>query len=109
RSSDLRLVRCPPRAGGSRDLAGRRARPRRLTLPPQPMRVVKPDGADQVERSDDVDRSEHVGRSEHIDRAELVIRAMRPNDWPAVARIYGEGIATNDATLDGDVPPWPQW
>jgi L-amino acid N-acyltransferase YncA len=34
---------------------------------------------------------------------------MRSADWPAVAAIYGEGIATNDATLDPDVPPWAQW
>jgi phosphinothricin acetyltransferase len=39
----------------------------------------------------------------------MVIRAMRANDWRAVAEIYREGIATNDATLEPDVPPWPQW
>lgn len=39
----------------------------------------------------------------------LVIRAMRPDDWPAVAAIYGEGIATNDATLERDVPTWAAW
>lgn len=39
----------------------------------------------------------------------LVIRAMRDVDWPAVATIYGEGIATNDATLEREVPPWAAW
>lgn len=39
----------------------------------------------------------------------LVIRAMRSDDWPAVAEIYGEGIATNDATLERDVPSWAAW
>jgi phosphinothricin acetyltransferase len=34
---------------------------------------------------------------------------MRPTDWSAVARIYGEGIATNDATLEPGVPSWPVW
>lgn len=39
----------------------------------------------------------------------LVIRAMREADWPAVATIYGEGIATNDATLEREVPSWGAW
>ena len=39
----------------------------------------------------------------------LVIRAMDPDDWPAVARVYGEGIATNDATLEREVPTWAAW
>jgi L-amino acid N-acyltransferase YncA len=34
---------------------------------------------------------------------------MTPDDWPAVAAIYGEGIATNDATLERAVPPWAAW
>jgi L-amino acid N-acyltransferase YncA len=28
------------------------------------------------------------------------IRALRPEDWPAVERIYAEGIATGDATFE---------
>ena len=39
----------------------------------------------------------------------VVIRPMVPADWPAVAAIYGEGIATNDATLERDVPSWATW
>ena len=39
----------------------------------------------------------------------LVIRAMRPDDWPAVRAIYEEGIATNNATLEPAVPSWPVW
>lgn len=42
-------------------------------------------------------------------RSDLVIRAMRSDDWPAVAAIYAEGIATNDATLERDVPSWAAW
>ncbi len=34
---------------------------------------------------------------------------MVPSDWPAVARIYREGIATGDATLDAEVPDWVHW
>jgi L-amino acid N-acyltransferase YncA len=36
----------------------------------------------------------------------LVIAAMTEDDWPEVRRIYGEGIATGDATLETDTPDW---
>ena len=35
---------------------------------------------------------------------DVTIRAMQPGDWPAVRRIYGEGIATGDATFETEVP-----
>jgi phosphinothricin acetyltransferase len=41
--------------------------------------------------------------------AALVIEPMRPDDWPAVAVIYGEGIATGVATFDTVVPAWSAW
>ena len=31
---------------------------------------------------------------------------MTAADWPAVRRIYSEGIATGDATLERDAPDW---
>jgi L-amino acid N-acyltransferase YncA len=31
---------------------------------------------------------------------------MEPADWPAVRRIYAEGIATGDATLEREAPDW---
>jgi L-amino acid N-acyltransferase YncA len=31
---------------------------------------------------------------------------MTGADWPAVRRIYSEGIATGDATLERDAPDW---
>jgi L-amino acid N-acyltransferase YncA len=34
---------------------------------------------------------------------------MTPADWPDVARIYAEGIATGDATFEQDVPTWPEF
>lgn len=37
------------------------------------------------------------------------IRPMTESDWPAVARIYGEGIQTGDATFETDVPKWREW
>jgi len=37
------------------------------------------------------------------------IRALDESDWPAVAAIYEEGIATGDATFEVDVPAWERW
>jgi L-amino acid N-acyltransferase YncA/DNA-binding transcriptional ArsR family regulator len=36
--------------------------------------------------------------------ADVSVRAMGPGDWPAVRRIYAEGIATGDATFETEVP-----
>jgi phosphinothricin acetyltransferase len=37
------------------------------------------------------------------------IRAMTPDDWPAVRAIYEEGIATGHATFQTSAPSWEQW
>lgn len=34
---------------------------------------------------------------------------MDPEDWPEVARIYGEGIATGNATFETTAPGWETW
>lgn len=34
------------------------------------------------------------------------IEPMTMNDWPEVRRIYAEGIATGDATLEREAPDW---
>ena len=31
------------------------------------------------------------------------------SDWPAVSRIYAEGIATRNATFETEVPSWDGW
>jgi L-amino acid N-acyltransferase YncA/DNA-binding transcriptional ArsR family regulator len=36
--------------------------------------------------------------------ADVTVRALAPADWPAVRRIYAEGIATGDATFETEVP-----
>ncbi|ALG09721.1 helix-turn-helix domain-containing GNAT family N-acetyltransferase [Kibdelosporangium phytohabitans] len=36
--------------------------------------------------------------------ADVTVRALEPGDWPAVRRIYGEGIATGIATFETAVP-----
>ena len=35
----------------------------------------------------------------------MLIRPMEPADWPAVAEIYREGIATEHATFQTACPP----
>lgn len=37
------------------------------------------------------------------------IRPLDESDWPQVARIYAEGIATGDATFESEVPTWERW
>ncbi len=39
----------------------------------------------------------------------VAIAPMRPDDWPAVAEIYAEGIATGDATFETQAPTWEEW
>jgi L-amino acid N-acyltransferase YncA len=39
----------------------------------------------------------------------VAIRDLRPADWPAVARIYEEGMLTGDATFETTVPSWDAW
>jgi L-amino acid N-acyltransferase YncA len=37
------------------------------------------------------------------------LRDLRPDDWPEVARIFAEGIATRNATFENEVPSWKAW
>jgi L-amino acid N-acyltransferase YncA len=37
------------------------------------------------------------------------IEPMTADHWPAVQRIYAEGIATGNATLETEVPEWPSF
>src|SRR5205823_4085384 len=37
------------------------------------------------------------------------VRGLLPTDWQEVARIYGEGIATGNATFETEVPSWEEW
>ena len=40
---------------------------------------------------------------------ELVVRDLRPEDWPAVAAIYRDGIRDGMASFETEVPPWETW
>ena len=37
------------------------------------------------------------------------ILPMPPDLWPAVREIYGEGIATGNATFEMELPDWEKW
>lgn len=37
------------------------------------------------------------------------IEPLRPENWPQVADIYAEGIATGEATFEVEVPDWERW
>jgi L-amino acid N-acyltransferase YncA len=39
----------------------------------------------------------------------VTVRDLRPGDWPEVARIYAQGIATGNATFETEVPTWEAW
>lgn len=41
--------------------------------------------------------------------SDAAVRHLRRDDWPAVAAIYAEGIATGDATFETAVPAWEAW
>jgi L-amino acid N-acyltransferase YncA len=40
---------------------------------------------------------------------DLTIAAMQPADWPAVERIYLEGITDGNATFEAESPGWEKW
>ena len=39
----------------------------------------------------------------------IAISGMRASDWDEVRHIYGEGIATGNATMETAPPPWEAW
>jgi L-amino acid N-acyltransferase YncA len=44
-----------------------------------------------------------------LDDGSLTIDDLTAADWPAASAIYGEGIATGNATFETAVPDWPAW
>lgn len=40
---------------------------------------------------------------------DFVLDAMEEENWPAVAQILREGIATGNATFETTVPKWEEW
>jgi phosphinothricin acetyltransferase len=39
----------------------------------------------------------------------VTVRDLRSGDWPEVARIFEQGIATGNATFEVEVPSWEAW
>jgi L-amino acid N-acyltransferase YncA len=39
----------------------------------------------------------------------MLVRPLVPEDYPAVAGVFGEGIATGRATFETRVPTWQEW
>jgi L-amino acid N-acyltransferase YncA len=44
-----------------------------------------------------------------VQPGDLRIDPLQPRDWPAVAAIYAEGIATGNATFETAPPTWERW
>lgn len=52
----------------------------------------------------------HYGaRSVKRESVKTIVRAMQPDDWEEVRRIYLEGIATENATFQTNAPEWTGW
>ncbi len=39
----------------------------------------------------------------------MIVRELEEDDWPVVAAIFEEGIATGLATFETAAPTWPEW
>jgi L-amino acid N-acyltransferase YncA len=39
----------------------------------------------------------------------VLVRPLHPDDYPAVAAVFAEGIATGLATFETEVPAWDEW
>jgi L-amino acid N-acyltransferase YncA len=44
-----------------------------------------------------------------VDTGAVTIEELRAEHWPGVERVYGEGIATGNATFETEVPDWEAW
>jgi len=56
-----------------------------------------------------VDRHPSVDRIERMAESEIGIRSFVDDDWPAIAAIYAEGIATGNATFETQTPSFERW
>ena len=39
----------------------------------------------------------------------IIFRKLQKTDWKQVSEIYKEGIATGNATFEGNIPTWEEW
>lgn len=54
-------------------------------------------------------RNQNASEEKGTDRLMLSVREMRENDWPEVCRIYRQGMETNLATFEKEIPPYDVW
>jgi L-amino acid N-acyltransferase YncA len=54
-------------------------------------------------------QSNHARRETPITVCHMTVEPLLPEHWPEVARIYGEGIATGNATFETEIPSWERW
>jgi len=47
--------------------------------------------------------------SDAVEGLTPAIRELEPDDWPAVAEIYWDGMRDGLATFETEVPDWPAW
>jgi len=40
---------------------------------------------------------------------QITFRKLQEKDWKEVSEIYKEGIATGNATFEGNIPTWQEW
>lgn len=62
---------------------------------------------DRCERSADATECETLRAV--TDTEPILVEPMSPDDADDVLAIYGEGMATGDATFDTEVPDWRRW
>lgn len=51
----------------------------------------------------------YLTRNQRASDREVELDNMGAEDWPQVAAIYAEGIATGNATFETSAPEWEQW
>jgi L-amino acid N-acyltransferase YncA len=45
----------------------------------------------------------------NLNVANVGIGSMQSDDWPAIQKIYSEGIANGNATFETETPEWTEW
>jgi hypothetical protein len=52
---------------------------------------------------------DHSMPRSNLNKANVGIGSMQSDDWPAIQKIYSEGIANGNATFETETPEWTEW